>query len=329
MANPTHDAANLWNNLVDVTVRNRGTQAANNVDVYLYWADPATNLPFPGEWRVTGIYTGASPVDQSNLSVIPQLAAGAPDDGALCLGAASTGRRRRGDDHFCLLARVEHESDPSNLNAGGWPVIAGSNNIAMRNVHVVDVSAPAPTMGLMVIGSGDDDTLEIASRGIETRGLESSCRHVGCRGVSWRCSSAGRDALRTATMAVRTRIEHVRRTLKDHEARRILNVAGAHEAFVDGPLTRLRGKPRISRSAPYGFAAARRCSMRITVPEPKLPDGVGRVDVGQRSGGKLVGGVSLELRNERVHVARYDVRRRGDAVEVTPRREAPQGQRRR
>ena len=77
VANPTHDAANLWNNLVDVTVRNRGTQAANNVDVYLYWADPATNLPFPGEWRVTGIYTGASPVDQSNLSVIPQLAAGA------------------------------------------------------------------------------------------------------------------------------------------------------------------------------------------------------------------------------------------------------------
>ena len=123
-------------------------------------------------------------------------------------------------------------------------------------------------------------------------------------------------------------IEHVRRTLKDHEARRILNVAGAHEAFVDGPLTRLRGGPHLA----FGAIRLRRGAkmpVRITVPEPKLPDGVGRVDVGQRSGGKLVGGVSLELRNERVHVARYDVRRRGDAVEVTPRREAPQGQRRR
>ena len=100
VANPTHDAANLWNNLVDVTVRNRGTQAANNVDVYLYWADPATNLPFPGEWRVTGIYTGASPVDQSNLSVIPQLAAGAQTTVRFAWAPPPPGANIRGDDHF-------------------------------------------------------------------------------------------------------------------------------------------------------------------------------------------------------------------------------------
>ncbi len=136
-ANPTFSAVARFNNIIRVTVRNRGTQAARNVDVFLYWGDPATNIPFPPEWRSTGIFTGSPGfASLGNLTVIPVLAAGASTDVDFAWAPPAPGANLRGDDHFCLLARLEHDADPSNIGAGGFTVVTASNNIGLHNVHV-------------------------------------------------------------------------------------------------------------------------------------------------------------------------------------------------
>jgi hypothetical protein len=316
VANPTHDPANLWNNLVDVTVRNRGGQTANNVAVYLYWADPATNLPFPSEWKISGIYTGATFVEQGNVIVIPQLPAGGQMTVRFAWAPPAAGSNISGDDHFCLLARVEHDSDPSNLNAGGWPVIAGSNNIALHNLHVVNASS-ASTMGFMVIGSGDDDALEIVQDGLSGE-LEVT---LPTSGLPWRelalIEHVGKRPEYPAHGS-EDGGERLRRVLGADEAARILNVAGVAEAHVDGPLTRLIAREHLKlRSIRVRHGA--KMPVRLTIREPKLHGRAGRIHVGQRSGGKRIGGVSLELRDALAPGPSYDVRRRGDKVEVTAR----------
>jgi hypothetical protein len=139
VANPTHNPAVRFNNIIRVTVRNRGTQAARNVQVFLYWSDPGTNIPFPAEWRSTGIFTGAAPAfpDQSNTIVIPQLNAGAMTNVDFAWAPPAPGSNLAGDNHFCLLVRLEHPADPSNIGAGGFPSIPANNNLGLRNVGVV------------------------------------------------------------------------------------------------------------------------------------------------------------------------------------------------
>jgi Subtilase family len=137
VANPTFSAVARFNNIIRVTVRNRGTQTARNVDVFLYWGDPATNIPFPAEWRSTGIFTGTPGfASLGNLIVIPQVASGASTNVDFAWAPPAPGSNLRGDDHFCLLARLEHDADPSNIGAGGFTVVTASNNIGLHNVHV-------------------------------------------------------------------------------------------------------------------------------------------------------------------------------------------------
>ena len=317
VANPTHDPANLWNNLVDVTVRNRGGQTANNVAVYLYWADPATNLPFPSEWKTSGIYTGATFVEQGNAIVVPQLPAGGQITVRFAWAPPAAGSNISGDDHFCLLARVEHDSDPSNLNAGGWPVIAGSNNIALHNLHVVNASS-ASTMGFMVIGSGDDDALEIVQDGLSGE-LEVT---LPTSGLPWRelalLEHMGKRPEYEAH-ASDDGAERLRRVLGTDEAARILNVAGVAEAHVDGPLIRLIAREHLKLHS-IRVRHGAKMPVRLTIREPKLHGSPGRIHVGQRSGGKRIGGVSLELRDALAPGPSYDVRRRDGKVEVTTRK---------
>jgi hypothetical protein len=47
------------------------------------------------------------------------------------------GSNLAGDNHFCLLVRLEHQADVSNIGAGGFPSIPASNNLGLRNVGVV------------------------------------------------------------------------------------------------------------------------------------------------------------------------------------------------
>jgi len=135
--NPTYAPGARFNNIIRVTVRNRGTQTARNVDVYLYWGDPATNLPFPGEWRSTGIYTGAPGfVNQGNHIIVPQLAGGLSTTVDFAWAPPAPGSSLRGDSHFCLLARLEHSADPSAVGAGGFTQITARNNLGLHNVQV-------------------------------------------------------------------------------------------------------------------------------------------------------------------------------------------------
>jgi hypothetical protein len=139
VANPTFNPGVRFNNIIRVTVRNRGTQAARNVEVFLYWADPGTNIPFPSEWRSTGIFTGAAPgfPNQSNVIIVPILNAGASTAVDFAWAPPAPGSNLAGDNHFCLLVRLEHQADVSNIGAGGFPSIPASNNLGLRNVGVV------------------------------------------------------------------------------------------------------------------------------------------------------------------------------------------------
>jgi subtilisin family serine protease len=124
-------------NHVHVVVRNRGTGPAYNTQVHLYWADPATNIPF-AQWQTAGIRVGT---EETNVQIIPELAAGADLQTAVPFSwfPPAPGSNIRGDDHFCLLARIENESDPSNVGPGGWSCVRDHNNIALKNVHIVDI----------------------------------------------------------------------------------------------------------------------------------------------------------------------------------------------
>jgi hypothetical protein len=166
--NPTYDPNNVWNNLIDVTIRNRGTNTARNIEVFLYWADPATNIPYPGEWKTSGLYIGGPTfVQQSNKNVVDQLASGAAATVRFAWAPPAPGSNIRGDDHFCLIARLEHQADPSNVGVGGWPVIAGRNNIALRNLHVQGIAAGEAITAFLMNGTDDEDTLELLCEELE------------------------------------------------------------------------------------------------------------------------------------------------------------------
>ncbi len=169
VSNPTFDPSNFVNNIVRVTARNRSaTQVARNVEVNLYWADPGTNLDFPAQWNDTGIYTGdPNFVVQSNRIIIPQIPANGAVQVQFAWAPPAPGANVRGDDHFCLLVRLEHEADRSNIGAGGWGVIRGSNNIALKNTHVVEVDSDGDADSTFhVIGTDDTDTLIVRTENL-------------------------------------------------------------------------------------------------------------------------------------------------------------------
>jgi hypothetical protein len=321
VANPTHDPLNLWNNLIDVTVRNRGTQAARNIEVFLYWADPATNLPFPSEWRAGGIFTGPALLQQGNKVVVGQLGSGSQTTVRFAWAPPPPSSNIRGDDHFCLIARIEHEADPSNVGAGGWPVISGSNNIALRNVHVQSAAGDA-SAGFFVVGSNDQDALELTVEKLAGR-VEML---LPTRALPWHemVMLERWHGLRTPYGSRRDfdSVDDVRRTLEGEEVSRILGVNGVYEARVAGAVAQLLAREGVARIVLPEIRIERGAKMpvRIWVRQPQLTGDSGWLHVGQRSGGRLVGGVSVEVRAYVREPARFDVRRRGDEVEVTPRR---------
>ncbi|MCB9760358.1 MAG: S8 family serine peptidase [Alphaproteobacteria bacterium] len=128
-------------NHVHVVVRNRGVGTAYNTEVKLYWADPATNIPYH-LWKTEGIRVGAA---DTNVQVIPELAAGASVQTPVPFSwfPPAPGSNVANDDHFCLLVVLENPADPSGVGVGGWASVRDHNNIALKNVHIVDVVANA------------------------------------------------------------------------------------------------------------------------------------------------------------------------------------------
>jgi hypothetical protein len=123
------------NNYVYVQVRNRGSSAAENVRVVVYWANPALGLFWPTSWNELGATTVTVP------------AGGTAWTEAVAWSPARSG-------HLCLLVRLESAADP--IRAEGD--VPGDNNIAQRNVHVLGLpqqisgSSGGESVPLVVVG---------------------------------------------------------------------------------------------------------------------------------------------------------------------------------
>ncbi len=124
----THEAPQAGvTNHVYVRVKNRGTQAANNVSVKLFQGDPAGGLTWPGGWTP---------------AATPQLnAPGAiPPGGEVVVGPFAWTPKVVGDER--LLASASAPGDLSNADTVNGPLAADrlvpiDNNIAMRTVAPV------------------------------------------------------------------------------------------------------------------------------------------------------------------------------------------------
>jgi hypothetical protein len=120
---------------VRVTVRNLGDTAALGTTVRLKYALPHTA---PSAWFEAEDASDNKLVDTVDVPAMGQLEVlfkWRPQ--AAELGAPA------GTTHFCLLAEVDHASDPLNFpaptTAGGnaWVSnIKGINNVALRNLHI-------------------------------------------------------------------------------------------------------------------------------------------------------------------------------------------------
>jgi subtilisin family serine protease len=287
VANPAFNPAKRFNNIIRVTVRNRGTNVARNIEAYFYWADPATNIPYPEAWNTTGIYNDAPGfVNQSNMIVIQQLAAGASTQVQFGWAPPAPGSNIRGDDHFCLLMRLEHEGDPSMIGAGGWSAITASNNIALRNIHVQPAAASA-ALSFYIVGTAEQDSLIIARR--LTGGKLQLLLPV--RALPWR------DAKLIERNHGVDPLQQLEVTLAGERVRAVTGIVGAVRLEVRNRIATVTMGERDFLYVPdLRLADRARLVARVHVSRPTVRGEQRFVHVAQRSGGQLVGGVSLELR---------------------------------
>ncbi|HEY7650492.1 MAG TPA: S8 family serine peptidase, partial [Methylomirabilota bacterium] len=289
VANPSFHPTNRFNNIVRVTVRNRGSQPARNTEVFLYWADPATNLPYPSAWNSTGFYTGPSNfVAQGNTEVIPVLTPGASRQVQFAWAPPAPGSNLRQDNHFCLLVRVENESDASEIGVGGWSVITARNNIALRNVLVQPV---ASGMGFLVVGSADHDSLIIRAEDAEI------ALDIPVAALPWRerrlIDRHGRRA--PYGLRILDPVRSVKTVLKGPEAEERADVFGATTLEIYNGIARIRAtseRKLLLRS--LRLVEGARMPARLHV-QARTEAGPRFIHVAQYSGGQLVGGVSLQF----------------------------------
>jgi hypothetical protein len=298
VGNPTTDPLKRFNNIIRITVRNRGTNMARNTEVHFYWADPATNIPFPAAWNVTGIYNDAPGfVNQSNVIVIPRLAGGATTQVQFGWAPPAPGANIRGDDHFCLLVRLENESDPSLIGAGGWTAISARNNVGLHNVHVQPDDPGDADLSFYVVGSADQDSLTVYPKlaggklslllpvqALPWRDLRLIERHKGLRPGIGCCE-------------VIDPLVNVKATLKGEQVRAVTDIIGAELLELRDGIARVTLGKADRLQVPYvRLADGARMAARIHVDHPKIDKERRFVHVAQHSGGQLIGGVSLELR---------------------------------
>jgi hypothetical protein len=122
-------------NYLYVRVRNRGTQAATDVAVKLFEAEPASGLNWPSAWTP---------------AATPQLAATGPitTGGQTVVGPFTWTPHVAGV--VCLLASSSATGDPSNADTVNgplphWRLVPFDNNLAQRNV-TVEVADPCEQM---------------------------------------------------------------------------------------------------------------------------------------------------------------------------------------
>jgi hypothetical protein len=119
-------------NFAYVRIKNRGTQAANNVVVKGFHALPGVGLVYPTDWQ---------PMATPQLNA-PNLAAG--DNVGVVVGPFKWTPSQVG--HECMFFSVSAQGDASNIDGAitgaitEWRLVPHDNNIAQRNVHPVNMA---------------------------------------------------------------------------------------------------------------------------------------------------------------------------------------------
>ena len=130
-------------NFVYVRVHNSGTETAGDFKVYLYWADPGTNLVFPEAWHGESISAQAGLPNCIEADENWIKATGVPSNGGTmdvgpfvwCPPLPTSAVYEEG--YFCLYARLVSDQDPI-MHEADWSDREYENNLAQLNVTVVD-----------------------------------------------------------------------------------------------------------------------------------------------------------------------------------------------
>ncbi len=342
--NPTYYPdypASRYNNIIRVTVRNRGTQTARNTEVYFYWADPATHIPFPSAWKSDGIYTGPPNfLNEGNKIVIPEIApAGSPGDFVrvpFAWAPPAPGSNLRGDDHFCLLVRLENEADPSQIDFGLWGIISAKNNIALRSVHVqtlpIDIGDDVH-LRFYVIGSHTQDSLLVQTdlvqgqaelnlpiQALPWRDMNLLARQAPYSNWIWRGlltllyflrQALTTQPLERTYLRIQPRLPYglggkdmdpltqEQLTLKGTEVKMRTDILGADRIEVRNGIAAIRATINEKLFVPHvHLVEGAKMPANIRLSNVQIDDQHRFVHVTQLSGGQVMGTVTLELRPE-------------------------------
>jgi hypothetical protein len=168
--NPEYRAPGGLSSYVYVRVRNRACTGSGNATLKAYWAKASSGLSWPAPWdgsvttpALMGGFIGQLPVAVAGRGTqIARFAWTPPSPADYASFGADQG-------HFCLLARLETSTtapfgmttaETSDLNAN----VRNNNNIAWKNITVVDELAGGGRFGSTLVGSikGESTKLSLA-----------------------------------------------------------------------------------------------------------------------------------------------------------------------
>jgi len=147
-------------NHVYVRVKNKSCVASlGNETVKLYWAKAGTSLGWPNSWNGTYFISGVLMGNQIGTVTVPALQPGEETIVHFTWNSMPNPSNYSGINpepwHFCLLARVDATSDPmtfpetTDLNLN----VKNNNNIAWKNITIVDAIPNRPVGGVIGIGN--------------------------------------------------------------------------------------------------------------------------------------------------------------------------------
>lgn len=160
--NAEYRAPSMGSNYVYVRVRNSSCAGSASADLKLYWAKASSGLGWPAPWDgsvtspalmggMIGSQSVAVPAGGSLITTFPWSPPD-PDD------YASFGADRV---HFCLLARLETSATaPFGMTSPEtndlWDNVKNNNNIAWKNISVVDEEPDGGRMETMLVTEFED-----------------------------------------------------------------------------------------------------------------------------------------------------------------------------
>ena len=170
-------------NYAYVRIKNKScVTSTGNEQLKFYWAKAGTSLEWPASWNGQNYFPSPLPSPLPNIKLgnqvgtvtIPVLQAGQETILQLPFMVPNPADYSfAGSDqwHFCLLARIEAVNDPSIETNNLYTNVQNNNNIAWKNVTIVDLVANR-TNGVVAVGNPFDEPrtffLELVKEDLET-----------------------------------------------------------------------------------------------------------------------------------------------------------------